>query len=535
MLIKRLFVVILVMSFVSEAALGQPVRSCKPRPTKGQTTPAEKSATAEPATTCARDIDLQDEILQDLYNDVFFHLKNAEIHLRSLANCFDRNPQMRPGQTQAMYTEFTSCEQIRKEIVKDLTDSSTVETDKWTKMRLNLALAEPASRSLSPAQVEQDSRLGFRINPNPQHKFKNVAEIAPLTPKEIQLTMDIWNANTKTFKEEFAEHSCFERDLDYYATSNSAVAIQFVREQDYKNEIAFLAQRREQSRAKHLETYTNTINALPLLAFLPRAIESPTLTDGDRENLRSSIYKLLFNNCVVRQYKFSANGESRSAAENKCQGIVDTLKRDSSGMSLDQQDEIFARANQTLNSGAPLKGLKSLFGREAYVRNSMLSVIDMYKPITESYKKRIATDKARVCQFEQLKSEYEQIDFVLATAEMGFYIALGMSCTLGLRRLPGITKVAAKFGLPLCLFATGLPINTLFWIKDNDTYMERYQEVFASAPYREMMQELKTLDDAQVAAILSTAFFGLGTGVPAVYKSGKLLHRFIRMKQRSSL
>ncbi len=458
----------------------------------------------------ARSNDVERQIITELNLEVFVHLRNAQTYLHGLINCFQEVPQIQDGQAGAMYTEFTTCSEIRGKLLADLPGA-------FNRMRVNLALSEPKMRD-EPLSVELNPSQITRMNVNPVHHFDGLPKMAPLNEAEIKDANLLWDQATLNAQERYEQNSYLSQMLARNSQLTEAQITSY-EEYDDKKRVRFVALSRNKARAVWLKAYHNEISTMPLVAFLTKPLK---LDNGpeDRAQIREGLYQLLTNNCMVRTVKYHKTADSRRAATVVCESLTRSLMANAR-QPLSSQQRFIDRYESDLDHKKPLADLDK--GWMNQNRHQLLMVFKMHPLMVEQFRKRQTASPERLAALNALKTEFDGLDLQATIGEVGLYLGLGFVCTFGLRRIPFATKFIQKLGMPICLFATGLPVNTVQWFVGDREYWSRFSETFSGAPYREMMQDLDTLSSAEFAQTLNSVFMVVGTGLPEVFRATKPL------------
>jgi hypothetical protein len=465
---------------------------------------------AEPRYKCGIDDDLQKKVLNNLHFEMFTHLFNADNYLRSMINCFQKQPLLRPGQSEAMYivdadpnskANFT-CALKREDVLKDLPKN-------YSDMRLDLAMSDPRIREIGET-VETNLSLakGFHYNWEPKHTFRGLVSMPVLTPKEVEDADKRWTADTDTLKLGYSKVSTFGQLLARSDSTNKMM-VEFLERRDEDQKIKYMAVQRMKVRGEYFEAYFKDLTSEPLLGFIPA---SPKGDSTDNEMVVNALYTLLYNNCVVREMNYSPTNTWRFQAQSACKKYVSQMKAlVSSRQSLANQDWLALQFSSNLNWRKAIED-----GEE-----SSLHVFGLHKKFVEDHRSRFKNDEAYTCQFDRLKDKYEILETAEAYSSFAFYLGVGAVCTAVISRIPYGGAVLAELGAPLCMFGTGLGLNTVFWFESQGDYIMRFNEIFSSAPGQQTLQDIQSLRSAQTAMALSTVFLGIGSGVPELAKALK--------------
>lgn len=479
-----------------------------------------------------RNVKLEKEVLNDLYFELNFHLTAADAYLRSLINCFEAQPITRANQKEPMYTEAMTCAQARAFIGNEI-------KEKFSKMRVELALSSRGNEFVAnrnPVAIEKyyyehPELASDRFNKNPQHPFSDLAKLAPLSPTEIEMGSNIWNkvSGEALFENSLNETAAvdfnkleddgFEMVPRSIEKATPAEMTKIWKEEDAK--FSKLAASRYDARVSHLENYKETLGSLPILGFLSKA-------EVNNAEILRGLSTLLVNNCTVRVVKFSTLDLNRHEAKKLCTEKVESLNANYTNLQtgklakeaalavLQESDRQFNQQLK-LNWRKATKDLES-FDPISWQRHDILYIFNLHPAIVDGYIKRFPNDKARAEMVRELKSEFSSLDLKYSGAEMAGYVALGVVCTVGVRRVPlgreALAMVVRKWGIPVCLFATGLPLNMTSWFWGEEDYLNRFSEVYSTPPGQQAIQSLKEIESAQLATQLNFLFMGIGTGLP---------------------
>lgn len=469
------------------------------------------------------------EALEDLHLEMFMHLQLADQYLRSLMNCFYDRSQKRANESEPMYTEFTSCAEIREQLWRELPTT-------YKNMRIHLALSEPQKMTpLIDVEREPHIEIAEKVNPEPEHRYKNLAKMAPLTPAELGEVLQRWDAETSAFNADYSQNSCLEKRLEENPAMSDGELDMWDR-MDKENRLRYLIARRSNSRMDHQGAYTRILTDLPILGFIPKPFSATgSMQSEDRYMILSALVQQLRNNCVVRLLKFSDGDFSRRGAVRKCREYTNGLLARTYN-SLDAQNMWVMEFFQNLNWRRPISNV-SKERRNEFNRKELM-VFGANSAFIQSYRQRNSQNLEKIYHLDWLQARFERQEMRHSVAEMVGFVALGVLCTVGPKRLPFLTVAMKGIGISICLFLTGLPVNTAYWFWGSNDYMDRYTEFFSQAPGKEILQDLKTLDRAKTAQALNTIFLGVGTGLPELTRSlksaGKTWIHFKRLQKSSN-
>jgi len=443
-------------------------------------------------------------MLEDIHLELYQLLGQSDSYLRSLINCTSAEPALRPGESEPMYHERLSCREIREFLQRDI-------SEKVAKMRMNLALSSPYKNIQSDKVESKTSQLSYeyRINPYPAHRYAGLEKLDPLSSEEIAVADKIWKDVTPSLLEDYDEKSGLETRLDSLGVNATDREMNHFERGETTNRLIYQIRKRSEWRASQFEAYQASLKAMPLAGYFSN---SQVTTEG----LHQGLLRQLRANCLVRMMKYSwflreDGRDRRRGAEVQCARYALNIK--ASANDFTRSDELAAGLLAKMNWRFPLRATST--------RHEQISIFGVHPEYIKSFRKRYTgNENARqLAELDQMKAEYESDEFWGSVREMSGFVALGVACTIGLKRVPGIGAVLQRFGMPICLFSMGLPLNAMVWFAGSETYQQRLNEFFAMAPNRELIQQLKTLDDEQTNQVLNTIFLGIGTGLPEMSRA----------------